>query len=90
MNDNRHVNRHPADELADVRGKLKALEAREAELRDVLLSGAIGLVGDEHVATIRTTSQARLDLPALREHFGGRLKPFAVEREVTYVRVGRR
>jgi hypothetical protein len=37
MNDNRHVNRHPADELADVRGKPKALEAREAELRDVLL-----------------------------------------------------
>jgi hypothetical protein len=78
-------NRHPADELAEVREKIRALQAREAELRDMLMHGNCGLVGDDHVAVIKTMPRTRIDLPALRKHLGAKLKPFMVAREMTQI-----
>ena len=46
-------NRHPADELADLRARMRDLKAREAELRRVLLFGESGLCGDDHAVTLK-------------------------------------
>lgn len=46
-------NRHPADELADVRGRIWALKAREAELRGVLLCNVDRHIGDENRVIVR-------------------------------------
>jgi hypothetical protein len=50
----RKGNRHPADELADVRAGLKRLQEREGELRALLLAKNADLVGDEYSAEIRS------------------------------------
>jgi hypothetical protein len=46
-------NRHPADELADVRAEIKRLEARESKLREVLCMPDADLIGDEYSAAVR-------------------------------------
>jgi hypothetical protein len=63
-------NRHPADELADVRSEIRRLQTREAELRVELLAGQCGLVGDDNVVTITERDQCRLDLIAVRKRYG--------------------
>ena len=45
------TNLHPADELARVRAQIKTLEEREGQLREELLSGRVGLEGEDHVAS---------------------------------------
>jgi hypothetical protein len=81
-------NRHPADELADVRAELKALQAREAELRAVLLKEGADREGVGYVAQAFTHKQARLDVGAVKEHFGAAvLEPFMVAQEVRQVRL---
>lgn len=63
-------NRHPVDELADVRAEIKALQAREALLKAVLEDGGADTVGDEWLATIcDEDGGARLDTKAMRAHF---------------------
>lgn len=49
-------NRHPADELADVRADIKQLKAREDELRQVLIADNASLVGAEWEADIKLHS----------------------------------
>jgi hypothetical protein len=78
-------NRHPVDELGEVRAKIKVLQAREAELRAAVLDDNCDRVGDEYVAVVRAQSQARVDIPALKKHMGAKLNPFMVEREVTQI-----
>lgn len=63
-------NRHPADELADLRAELRRLEDREANLRDMLLAEGADLVGSEHVARIVASPQHRLDRELLEQRFG--------------------
>jgi hypothetical protein len=46
-------NRHPADVLADVRAEIKRLQAREHELREILLMPNADLAGDEYSAAVR-------------------------------------
>jgi len=41
-------NRHPADELAELRMQIRRLKARENDLRKALLHGTCGLLGDDH------------------------------------------
>jgi hypothetical protein len=63
-------NRHPADQLADVRAEIKALETREQQLRGQLLATAHDRIGDEWVAEVQNCEQRRLDAQACIRRFG--------------------
>jgi hypothetical protein len=76
-------NRHPADELADIREQIRQLRQREAELRGTLLGGRHDLVGDDYIVAVYDRLQRRIDLAAARQHFGEQLKPFEVEKQIT-------
>jgi hypothetical protein len=80
-------NRHPADELADVRTQLQQLKQCEAELQTLLLSGECGLAGDDYVAVISRHNAGQLDLKALREHYGTALNPFVVDTQIDFIRL---
>ena len=54
------------DELAAVRAQLKALETREAELRQVLLSDPTARTGAAWIAEIKTVTTQRTDIKELR------------------------
>lgn len=70
-------NRHPVDELADVREAMKVLKTREAELRAAILTHECGLTGDEYEATIKETETERVDTKELKKEFGlEKLRPF--------------
>jgi hypothetical protein len=72
-------NRHPIDELADVRAEIKRLEAREAALRRrVIQSG--DMAGDEFEGVLKRTIQERVDVPAAKRELGAVLRPFLRER----------
>jgi hypothetical protein len=84
-------NRHPVDELADVRAELKTLQAREVELRTALLEEGADRKGVSFVARVSVFRQERLDLEAVKEHFGETaLRPFVVGQEVRQVRLSAR
>ena len=46
------TNRHPVDELADVRAERRRVEEREKELRRALLAEGASLVGDAWAASV--------------------------------------
>jgi hypothetical protein len=80
------TNRHPADELADLRAQIRELEAREQELRARLLIPGADLSGAEWRALVVTQSRDRLDAAALRQQFGAAaLKPFMRSIKVTMI-----
>lgn len=47
-------NRHPADELADVRERIRELAKREGELVEMLKQPEANLIGDDFSVTIKT------------------------------------
>jgi hypothetical protein len=61
-------NRHPADELADVRAEIKQLQIREAELRIELMTS--DRHGVQWTAIVETKNYERLDTKAVIEHLG--------------------
>jgi hypothetical protein len=63
-------NRHPVDQLADVRSEIKRLEAEEVKLRTYLLEHPQDRAGEEHVAVIGSQSRKRVDLKALADEVG--------------------
>jgi hypothetical protein len=63
-------NRHPVDELADIRAELKRLADREQELRVYLLEHPHDRTGVEHIATIGEQRRSRVDLRALGDELG--------------------
>ncbi len=67
-------NRHLVDSLADVRAQIKALQEREAELRDALLQMAEAcgprIAGDEWEAEVKETQTTRLDSLLARARLG--------------------
>jgi hypothetical protein len=81
------TNLHPVDELADVRSRIKALEEREGQLRDELLSGRVGLEGNDHVARLVDQQRAWINLRSARRALGKVLDPFLTEKAVTAVRL---
>jgi hypothetical protein len=84
-------NRHPVDQLADIRTQIRELQAREDELRRQIRGGECGLVGDEYRARIRETTYERLDTRALRAHYGpDELLPFMRNVGVRVVTLNRR
>jgi hypothetical protein len=56
----------PADELADIRAQLKALEKREDELKALMLSDPSARTGNAYVAEIREVTSRRTDIMELR------------------------
>jgi hypothetical protein len=81
------TNIHPVDELADVRSRIKALEEREGQLREELLSGRVGLEGDGYVARLVDQQRAWINLRSARRALGATLDPFITEKAVTTVRL---
>ena len=62
-------NRHPVDRLADVRDRIKALEAEERVLRaEIIESGDTN--GDDNVAMLKRSVRNLLDRPMLEARFG--------------------
>jgi hypothetical protein len=85
------ANRHPIDQLADLRAKIRELKDREDALRRVILGGRCSLVGDEFEATIKKQITSRLDQSAAIRELGlERLRPFMTSSETTVIRVRER
>jgi len=63
-------NRHPADELADVRSEIRRLEDREQELRAYLLEHPEDRTGIEYIASIAEQRRSRVDIKALADEIG--------------------
>ncbi len=81
-------NRHPVDELADVRTEIKTLQAKEAELRDLIIAEGCDLEGEEFEANVSRVESLKLDTKAVRKEFGDeRLRAFLKPSEVLTVRV---
>lgn len=84
-------NRHPVDELAEVRTTIKRLQEREAELREELLAGKCGLIGFDHQALVRETQTERIDTKLLREKLSPeQLGPFLKTSTTTVIKVTER
>ena len=81
------ANIHPVDELARVRAQIKTLEEREGQLREELLSGRVGLEGEDHVAQLVSTPRAWVSLKSARQTLGSILDPFISEKIVRMVRI---
>ena len=76
-------NRHPVDELADVRTEMKRLEAREAVLKAIVLTDGCKLDGDDFEATVSRSSVERVDTTAVRKHLGeDGIRPFLKQSEI--------
>ena len=85
------TNRKPADRLADLRERIKALEVEEAQLRDGFISGELPPQGDEHTVVIEHKTNQRVDLRAMRQNVAQEVwAPFLIESEAVYVTVRRR
>jgi hypothetical protein len=84
------TNRHPVDQLADVRAEIKVLREREELLRNEVLENKVGLVGDEYEATLSQSIIERVDVALMKRELGMRfLQPFLREQVVNTVRTKR-
>jgi hypothetical protein len=59
-------NRHPADELADVRAEIRRLQEREEALRAHLLEHPEDRIGDDYTVSISSQSRKHVDQAAGR------------------------
>jgi hypothetical protein len=57
------------DELADVRSKLKALEQRELELKQILIADPSARTGAKFLVEVFKVETRRTDIKALREMY---------------------
>ena len=80
------TNMKPADELKTIRDQIKALQAREAELRDGLIAGEMDLVGNFAIASVTRQTRKTLDRKAAEAELGS-LAKFEKPTEVTVVKV---
>ena len=84
-------NRKPADELADVRERIRALKVREEILRAKMIAGECSLTGDEFKVFISSVKSEVLDTAKIRKELGTKfLKPYLVSRETTFVKLKER
>jgi hypothetical protein len=84
-------NRHPVDQLADIRAEIKVLRAREAALRGEVLASPEDRTGDDNEAMVCQSTVERVDLEMMRRELGMVfLRPFLREAVVTTVRLKRR
>lgn len=64
------TNRHPADELADIRSEIQKLEKRETELREYLIGNQHDLDGDEFSVFLTKMSRTTVDRKAIEKAMG--------------------
>jgi hypothetical protein len=57
----------PADELFDVREQLKALKARESDLRSLMLSDPSARTGNRYAVEIKEVTSTRTDIKEMRK-----------------------
>lgn len=71
-----NTNRHPIDELADVRANIKTLSEREKILKDRIIAGLkeqpkagepVAVLGDENVGSVSYVETERLDRKAVEK-----------------------
>ncbi|MEY9183137.1 hypothetical protein ABIG06_004718 [Bradyrhizobium sp. USDA 326] len=63
------MNRHPVDQLADVRAEIKLLREREQQLRaEILRTG--DMIGDDNEATLTEMATERVDLELMKQELG--------------------
>ncbi|MCA1415291.1 hypothetical protein I6F30_29790 [Bradyrhizobium sp. NBAIM20] len=63
------MNRHPVDQLADVRAEIKLLREREEQLRaEILRTG--DMIGDENEALLTEMATERVDLELMKQELG--------------------
>ena len=63
-------NRHPVDELGDVRQNIKLLQEREQQLRTMIIAGECGKVGEENAATVKVVSRRSICIADVEDAFG--------------------
>lgn len=80
------TNLKPADELKSIRDRIKELQAREAELREGLITGAMDPVGAMAIAFVTKGKSKRFDRKAAEAELGS-LARFDVLTEFFVVRV---
>ena len=80
---------HPADQLALVRGRIKALEAQEAELKAICAKLPEGeRVGRYNEVRVAVVARTALDTKALKEAMGETaLAPYMKTTEATVVTI---
>lgn len=66
-------NRHPVDELADIRAEQKRLKDREDELKAQILAAPNDLTGFDYLAVVTTVESERVDTKAVRELLGEKI-----------------
>lgn len=62
-------NKALADELAELRDVIRTLQAREAELRTVMLSDPEARVGKNHIVSIKRVKSRRVNAERLRRDY---------------------
>lgn len=83
---NHTPNRHPSDQLFDVRQRIKALEDEVDALRAYLLAHPEDLTGDEHQASVGTYQRKYVDLDGLEREIGTAMfQRFVRFRPITFV-----
>jgi Mn-dependent DtxR family transcriptional regulator len=63
-------NRHPVDELYDIRQEIQDLKKMEKRLRDKIISGTCSLYGDQYEAVICNHERHIVDVDAIRREMG--------------------
>lgn len=82
-------NIHPVDRLATVRFQISELREEEAALKDEIIHGDCGMIGNDFKATVKETASKRFDAAGYRKHRGdAALKDWISESKMTalYVR----
>lgn len=84
-------NEHPVDELAHVQEKIAILKLREKELKDLILQGSCGLIGDRYQASVTTSLSRQIDVSLLRAVFRDEeLALFSRPAQAIYVKTSRK
>lgn len=80
------TNLKPADELLSIRQRIKALQAREDEIKAGMKSGELEMSGDFALASLSTRNSSRFDRKAAENELGD-LSRFEVKTEITVLTV---
>ena len=80
------INLKPADELLTIRQRIKALQAREDEIKSAMKSGEMEMAGDFALAHFVTRKSSRFDRKAAEAELGD-LSRFDVKSETVALMV---
>jgi hypothetical protein len=73
------------DELAQIRQEIKRLEAREAELRQILIDNPDVREGAAYYAEIKVTTQNRTDLKEMRAMYPDIVEQFTFSADIVRI-----